>query len=154
MLSAILVTGCTEDSGSSEGPTKQVTPPASSQSPRHSPGATDKELGELAEAALDTVTIDDPEFVESGLEALSDGIHTDSPLTRGKSYQLGVACAGRGKAKLSVQIKDKPVVQSFDCDGTAVYQRIAEAPSRLRIDVDGEPESSGMVAWRISEAGQ
>ncbi|MFE7775760.1 hypothetical protein ACFU5O_18035 [Streptomyces sp. NPDC057445] len=154
VLSAILVTGCTEGSGSSERPTKRVTPPTSSQPERHSPGATDRKLGEQAEAALDTVTIDDPEFVESGLEALGDGIHTNSPLTRGKSYQLAVACAGRGKARLSVRIKDQPAVQSFDCDGTAVHQRIAAAPSRLRIDVDGEPGSSGMVAWRISEAAQ
>ncbi|GGT21125.1 hypothetical protein GCM10010271_25430 [Streptomyces kurssanovii] len=116
-------------------------------------GTSDKRLGEQAEAALDTVTIDDPEFVESGLASLADGIHTDSPLARGTSYQLGVACAGKGKAELSVLVKDRPVVRSFDCDGTAVHQRIADAPSRLRIDVDGEPGSSGMVAWRISETG-
>jgi hypothetical protein len=88
-----------------------------------------------------------------GPESLADGIHTDSPLTRGKSYQLGVACAGQGKAKLPVHVEGEPVVRSFDCDGTAVHQRITKAPSRLRVDVDGEPGSSGMVAWRISETG-
>ncbi|MEU1892656.1 hypothetical protein [Streptomyces pristinaespiralis] len=150
LLSAVMVTGCTGNSGSTDAPTKQTTPTTAASQPT---GTNDKMLGEQAEAALDTVTIDDPEFVESGLESLADGIHTDSPLTRGKSYRLGVACAGQGKAKLSVHVEGKPVVRSFDCDGTAVHQRITDAPSRLRVDVDGEPGSSGMVAWRISETG-
>jgi hypothetical protein len=150
LLSAVVITGCTENSGSTDAPTEQVVPTTAPSQPT---GTNDKRLGEQAEAALDTVTIDDPEFVESGLESLADGIHTDSPLTRGKSYQLGVACAGQGRAELSVHIEGEPVVRSFDCDGTAVHQRIAKAPSRLRADVDGEPGSSGMVAWRISETG-
>ncbi|QIP83189.1 hypothetical protein GLX30_02830 [Streptomyces sp. Tu 2975] len=151
LLSAVvIVTGCTENSGSTGEPTERATP---TTAPAQPTGTNDKRLGEQAEAALDTVTIDDPEFVESGLESLADGIHTDSPLVRGKSYQLGVACAGQGKAKLSVHIEGEPVVRSFDCDGTAVHQRITKAPSRLRVDVDGEPGSSGMVAWQISETG-
>jgi len=146
-LCAIVLAGCTEDSEKSGSPTKQPTPTSSSKSP----SKPDKKLGMQAEAALDTVTIDDPEFVESGLETLSDGVHAESLLTHGKSYRLGVSCAGKGNAELSVHIKGKPVVRHLDCDGTATYERITEAPTRLGIDVEAEPDASGMVAWRISE---
>ncbi|MDQ8706858.1 hypothetical protein RCO28_30960 [Streptomyces sp. LHD-70] len=147
-LCAVVLAGCTEGSKNSGSPAEKP-PPTSSSSKL--PSKPDEKLGKQAEAALDTVTIDDPEFVESGLETLSDGVHAESLLTRGKSYQLGVSCAGSGTAELSVHIKGKPVVRRIECDGTATYERITEASIRLGIDVEGEPGASGMVAWRISE---
>ncbi|NBE51700.1 hypothetical protein [Streptomyces boluensis] len=153
MTLALALTGCSEGSaksgaGSGAGsPTSRPTPTVTSEPPSE----PDEKLGKQAEAALNTVTIDDPEFVESGLETLSDGAHSKSLLTRGKSYRLGVSCAGKGKAELTVHTAPEPVVRRFDCDGTATYVRVAEAPRTLGIDVEGEPGASGMVAWLISE---
>lgn len=114
----------------------------------------DKKLGKQAEAALDTITPGDPEFLESGLERLSDGIHRESLLTRGKSYQLSVACAGSGQARLSVQIKGQPTVKNLECDGTAAHTRIQDAPTEITIDVDAVSKASGMVAWRIAKTAE
>jgi hypothetical protein len=52
-----------------------------------------------------------------------------------------------------VHIEGEPVVRSFECDGTAVHQRITKAPSRLKGDFGGAPGSSGTVARRIGGTG-
>ncbi|MDI3409299.1 hypothetical protein [Streptomyces cavernicola] len=155
VLCAVALAGCSESSGKPESPTKQPAPTSSSKPPSEPdrPDRPDSKLGKQAEAALDTVTVDDPEFVESGLEKVRDGVHVESLLTRGRSYRLGVSCAGKGRVELTVRTEPRPVARHLDCDGTATYVRITKAPARLAIDAEGKRDATGMVAWRISETG-
>ncbi|MFM9369507.1 hypothetical protein [Streptomyces sp. Da 82-17] len=144
-----MLAGCSEDAANPEPSTGRPAPTTSSEPA----GGPDGKLGQRAEAALDTVTVDDPEFVESGLETVRDGVHVESLLTRGKSYRLGVSCAGNGSVELTVRTEPDPVARHLDCDGTATHVRITKAPTRLAVDVEGKRGASGMVAWQISETG-
>ena len=145
VLSIGLITGCTGDSGVDHGPTNEP-------SRRHSAAPTidEKRLGERAQEALGTQTIDDsePSFVESGLERVSDGIHAESAMTRGNSYELAVACAGSGEVSLSVSLKP-PIRRDVPCDGVPVHQRILHAPGEIRIDTENSSGAVGMIAYRV-----
>ncbi|QMV12518.1 hypothetical protein GJU35_25610 [Streptomyces lincolnensis] len=94
--------------------------------------------------------------MESGLERASDGIHTNSGLSSGRSYTLSVVCSGEGagegeeEVRLTVTAK-RPTRQTVTCDSVPVRQRITDAPAQIRIDVDGLAGSSGTVGWRIDE---
>ncbi|MFE7395180.1 hypothetical protein [Streptomyces sp. NPDC057557] len=69
---------------------------------------------------------------------------------RGRSYKLAVACAGKGKVTLSIALKD-PVRQTVDCDGVPLRQRITAAAAKVKIDTEGMPGATGMVAWRLDK---
>ncbi|MER5963324.1 hypothetical protein [Streptomyces sp. NPDC002057] len=106
----------------------------------------EEEQGKRAKSALETGSPDDPEFVESGLERVREGVHSLSPLKRGKAYKLSVACVGTGTVK--VVIADR-APRSVPCDGVPAGQRVEDAPSRLPIDITAEAGATGMVAWQI-----
>ncbi|MGW9031189.1 hypothetical protein ACWGQ5_45550 [Streptomyces sp. NPDC055722] len=146
ILSISLIAGCTGDSGDAHGATGEP-------SRSHSAASTinEKQLGERAEEALGTQTIDDsdPRFVESGLERASDGIHAESAMTRGNSYELDVVCAGSGKVALSVTLKP-PLHREVACDGVPLHQRITHAPGRIRIDTENTAGAVGMIAYRVT----
>ncbi|MGW1888888.1 hypothetical protein ACWCP6_01310 [Streptomyces sp. NPDC002004] len=148
VLSIGLVAGCTGGAGATHEPTDK---PGRSRSATPTPTLDEKRLGRQAEEALGTETVDDsdPLFVESGLERVSDGIHTESTTTRGKSYELAVVCTGRGKISLSVALKT-PVHRVMPCDGVPVSQRMSNAPGGVRIDTGATPGTAGMIAWRIT----
>ncbi|MFF8941113.1 hypothetical protein ACF1A5_02320 [Streptomyces sp. NPDC014864] len=117
------------------------------------PALDEQRLGKQVEEALGAETLPDdrdPLFVEAGLERVSDGIHAESVTTRGKDYQLRVACAGKGKITLSVASK-KPTRRIISCDGVPASRRIADSPGRLRIDAEGVNGAVGMIGWRIDK---
>lgn len=148
ILSAALIVGCSSDGGDgrreSRDPKPSATPSAT--------GDQTKALEKKAEKALKLDNTDDTDglFVESGLERVSDGIHTRSPLANGKSYTLAVVCSGAGKVRLTVTTK-RPVRQTLECDSVPVRQRITDAPEHVETDVDGLAGSSGIIGWRIDE---
>ncbi|WP_426364562.1 hypothetical protein [Streptomyces sp. E-08] len=143
-LASLLATGCTGGAPSADAPPPSATAePTGPPSPR---ADTEHDRGERAQAALSTVSPDDPEFVESGLERVGDGVHTRSPLTAGKAYRISVACVGTGHVKVAVA---DGAPRSVPCDGVPVGRRVEHAPPRLPIDVTEAPGATGMVAWQV-----
>lgn len=143
MLSLSVITGCSSDS---DEPTEETpSKPAKAASPRD-----DEKLGKRVEQALDLELIDDsdPLFVESGLERVSDGIHTHPKLPPGVSYELAVVCSGKGEVRLSVRA-ERRTSRSVSCDGVPTVQRTVGLRSRLEIDTTGLRGASGMVGWRV-----
>ena len=92
---------------------------------------------------------DDPEFVESGLERVADGVHALSPLTKGKAYKVSVACVGTGSVAFLTGREGRKA-ETVACDGVPEVRRVENAPERLPLDVTGKPGATGMVAWQIT----
>ncbi|MHA4776642.1 hypothetical protein L1085_019365 [Streptomyces sp. MSC1_001] len=145
-LLCLTAVGCTDgphpsDTATASAPGKPMGEPSGTPSPRG-----EEEQGRRAEAALETGWPDDPEFVESGLERVRDGVHHLSPLTPGRTYRLSVVCVGTGTVKVVVADKDPRTVP---CDGVPAARRVEKAPERLPIDITPATGATGMVAWRI-----
>lgn len=154
VLSVALVTGCTSDSGGPTGPNAPGSSPRPQpERPSETSDGAEERLGRQVEEALGTrdISDSDPLFVEAGLERVSDGLHTEPELTRGRSYKLAVACAGKGKITLSIALKD-PVRRTMECDGVPLRQRLTASAAKVRIDAEGMPGATGMVAWRLDKA--
>ncbi|MFH9726749.1 hypothetical protein ACH4M4_27855 [Streptomyces sp. NPDC017254] len=96
--------------------------------------------------ALDTISPDDPEFVESGTERVEDGVHHRSPLEKGAAYQLALVCAGEGAI---VPVVGGEELGAVRCDGVPVTHRIASAPAEFSLAVDGQAGVSGALGWRV-----
>ncbi|MER6194286.1 hypothetical protein [Streptomyces cyaneofuscatus] len=144
LLATALLTGCTDSGRDSDTPGPSPTASGPSQEER------EEKLGREAEAAVG-MTGDEPEFIESGVERLVEGIHTESLLTPGKSYEVSFACAGSGAGEATVQSKGATEVKKVECGGAPVHVRVHEAPSRVTIDVTAVGKASGMAAYRIAE---
>jgi hypothetical protein len=128
------------------GPTATATTTATAAA--GASGASEKELTERLEAAL--AGFHSGRMVESGVERVSDGIHTEPLLTKGGTYRLNLACAGTGSARLRLTPAGAAERTDVPCDGSVRRQRItADAP--IRIDVDGVAGATGMIAWQIDE---
>ncbi|MFF0203939.1 hypothetical protein [Streptomyces sp. NPDC005017] len=56
--------------------------------------------------------------------------------------------AGRGSARLSFRPASEGSRATPPCDGSVVRRRIT-MDQLVRIDVNGDPGATGMVAWRI-----
>ncbi|MFC9795964.1 hypothetical protein [Streptomyces sp. NPDC057695] len=121
-----------------------TTPPAASAPERGRAVAAAQE--ERVKSVLDTVSPDDPGFVESGTERVGDGVHHRSVLTKGAAYQLALVCAGEGTV---VPVVDGREIPAVPCDGVTVLHRIASAPPELPLTVTARPGASGTVGWRI-----
>lgn len=153
LLSVALAAGCTNEPGP---PNEPSAPESSSGQQRRHPSETsahaEERLGKQVEEALGTEEIgdNDPLFVEAGLERVSDGFHTVPELTRGRSYRLAVACAGKGKIILSMALQS-PVRRTVACDGVPLRRRITASAAEVKIDTEGMPGATGMVAWRIDQ---
>lgn len=144
VLVSLLAAGCTDGATPSGTPSASATgKPTATQSPQ---GESEEDQGKRAKAALEIVSPDEPEFVESGLERVRDGVHSLSPLKKGKAYKLSVACVGTGAVK--VVIADKPP-QSVPCDGVPAGRRVENAPTQLPIDISAAAGATGMIAWQI-----
>ncbi|MFC9592021.1 hypothetical protein ACFTUC_19805 [Streptomyces sp. NPDC056944] len=142
-LAGLLATGCTDGAPAAAPSPSATGKPPETRSPR---AGGEHEQGERAKAALSTVSPDDPEFVASGLERVRDGAHDRSPLTKGKTYRVSVACVGTGNVK--VVIADG-APRSLPCDGASTGRRVTLAAARLPIDITGTSGATGMVAWQI-----
>jgi len=144
--SAVLLVSCTDDSGDTADASPSPSPTATSSA--NSPGASERKLTQQVEAAL--AGFRDGALLESGVERVSDGIHTEPLLTKGETYRLDLACAGRGSARLRLTPASAGGKATVPCDGTVVRQRIA-GDGPIRIDVDGGTGATGMIAWQIDK---
>lgn len=142
-LISFLASGC-----SSQSTTPPGTPSSGKPATTSSPSGEDEEAqGSRAKAVLETISPDDPKFVESGLERVSDGVHARSSLKKGAAYEVSVACVGTGTVSLVIGGK---APQPIACDGTSASQRVQNSPAELPIDITATPGATGMVAWRIT----
>ncbi|MGV9994246.1 hypothetical protein [Streptomyces sp. NPDC003374] len=142
---ALFITGCTShnDADASHSPSA----PATHQSAE---AQAEKRLTAAVQSALDATTDKGNSMVESGVERVSDGVHTQPGLTQGKTYKLTVACAGKGTAEIVLTPSSAGEKKSVPCDQSVVFERINPKAS-FRLDVVGKPGASGMVAWRINK---
>ncbi|WP_309053419.1 hypothetical protein [Streptomyces sp.] len=149
VLLTALATACTTET--SPDPGRPSSPAASAQrrdGQQPTTAATELTQGARAGAALETAAPEeDPAFVESGLERVRDGVHHRSPLTRGTSYTVSVACAGTGTVTVVI---DRTAFPPAPCDTVPVRHRVDHAPAQLPLSVTGTPGSTGMIAWRIT----
>ncbi|MFG2439629.1 hypothetical protein [Streptomyces sp. NPDC048508] len=90
-------------------------------------------------------------MVESGAERVSDGVHTQPGLTDGTPYRLTVVCAGHGAAEIAFTPHDAGSTKAVPCDGSVTFERLT-GKSSVRLDVQGKPNATGMIAWRINKA--
>ncbi|WP_053650013.1 MULTISPECIES: hypothetical protein [unclassified Streptomyces] len=142
LLLSLLAAGCTGGAKPSGTPSATGKPTATEQ-PR---GENEQERGKRAKAALETVSLEDPEFVESGLERVREGVHNLSPLKKGMAYKVSVVCVGTGNVK--VVIADQ-APRSVPCDGVPAGRRVENAPARLPIDITAMSGATGTVAWQV-----
>ncbi|MFD5711538.1 hypothetical protein ACFWHW_14265 [Streptomyces pharetrae] len=146
--SAVLLASCTSDSGDTVGATPSSTATTSATSSAESPGASEEKLTEQAEAAL--AGFHNGTLVESGVERVSEGIHTEPTLTKGEAYRISIACAGTGSAQLRFTPASAGEKATVPCDSTVVQQRIT--PDKpVRIHIDGQAGATGMIAWQIDK---
>ncbi|CAM5541309.1 hypothetical protein [Streptomyces narbonensis] len=144
ILICLAVTGCT----TSADPKPSATPPPTTTTPSPQ-GESEEAQGKRAKAALGQRSLGElePDFVESGLERVQDGVHNLSPVKKGKAYKLSVACVGKGTVKVAVADGDPEPVP---CDGVRATRNVENAPAHLPIDVEATPGATGMVAWQLT----
>ncbi|NEA47391.1 hypothetical protein G3I35_14245 [Streptomyces sp. SID10815] len=82
---------------------------------------------------------------------MTDGIHSEPTLSKGKTYRISLACTGRGNARLTFVPTNAGKRTTVPCDTSVIQQRIiAEEP--VRLDVDETRGSTGVIAWQIAAA--
>ncbi|MEH0424531.1 hypothetical protein [Streptomyces sp. B21-083] len=142
---AFLLTSCTEsDSVGGEAESSSQLPP--SRSTPTATGPSEKELTNQAQAAL--AAVHGGALVEAGVERVTDGIHTEPGLSKGKIYRLNLICAGSGSAELEFVPTNAGTAASVPCDKSVVQQRIT-VDKLVRINVNGAKGATGVIAWQI-----
>ncbi|MEU5531903.1 hypothetical protein [Streptomyces sp. NPDC020362] len=145
LVPTLLLTACTSDHHTERGATASPSAAHHTASPQG-----DKRLTDQVQSALDAVTDKGSSMVESGVERVSDGVHTQPDLSQGAIYKLAVVCAGKGTAEIAftpaVAGSKKPV----PCDQSVVFERLT-AKGSLRLDIQGGSGATGMIAWRINK---
>ncbi|EFL19365.1 predicted protein [Streptomyces sp. C] len=116
--------------------------------PTPSGSASEEAQGVRAQGLLEKVAPDAPEFVESGLERVADGVHARSALAGGRTYKVSVACVGTGTVELT--IGDKAPPQAVPCDGVRSSRPVQDPPDVLPVDITAAAGATGMVAWQIT----
>ncbi|WP_250399488.1 hypothetical protein [Streptomyces cellostaticus] len=144
VVSAFLLTSCT--TSGSGGDSAAKSSPSSSTSPRKVPEPSEKKLTEQAQSAL--AAAHSGTLVEAGVERVTDGIHTEPGLSKGKTYRLNLVCAGSGSAQLEFVPANAGSKAAVPCDESVVQQRIT-ADRLVRINVDGAKGATGVIAWQI-----
>ncbi|MEU9403032.1 hypothetical protein [Streptomyces sp. NPDC048242] len=115
--------------------------------------AAERKLAAQARAALDASGAGHASMVESGVERVSEGVHTEPGTQSGRVYRLTVVCAGQGTAKVTLTsgTPGAPVrARAVPCDRSELFERFTGARG-VRIDVDGDTGATGMIAWRINK---
>jgi hypothetical protein len=148
LLSVFLITACTastsnEDKGANSSPSPVSS---SARTPAEPSEPSEKKLTEQAQATL--VAVHDGTLVEAGAERVTDGIHTEPALGKGKTYKLNLVCVGSGSAQLKFVPASIGKETTVPCDRSVIQQRIV-ADKAVRIDVDGTEGSTGVIAWQI-----
>ncbi|WP_345667864.1 hypothetical protein [Streptomyces similanensis] len=143
LVSAFLLTSCTTSGGGDKAGASRSPVPSSARTATQQP---EKALREQAQAALAAVRGGTP--VEAGAERVTEGIHSEPTLGKGKTYRISLACAGKGNARLTFVPANAGRRTTVPCDTSVIQQRItAEGP--VPIDVDGATGSTGVIAWQI-----
>ncbi|MET7456581.1 DUF6023 family protein [Streptomyces sp. NPDC005574] len=144
-VSVLVLTGCSAEQAPEPAPTRAASPAATAHG---TAVRTERRLTAQVTAALDAVTADGGPMVESGVERVSDGIHSRPGLTRGVAYEVTVVCAGTGTVRMVVTPAATGSTRPVPCDRSVVSARlpVAGAP---HLDVRAEAGATGMVAWRI-----
>ncbi|MGX5182143.1 hypothetical protein ACWKT5_04805 [Streptomyces avermitilis] len=146
---ALLLTACTSDHDSA--PESTASPSATHRATHRTTEAqAEKKLTAQAQSALDAVTDQDDSMVESGVERVSDGVHTQPDLAQGVSYKLSVVCAGKGDTEIAFTPTSAGSKKSVSCDRSVVFERFVGKDS-LRLDIQGKPGMTGLIAWRINK---
>jgi hypothetical protein len=107
---------------------------------------SEEKLSGQAKAALAAVR--SGAMVESGVERVADGIHTEPDLPQGRTYRLDVVCVGTGTAQVTFTPASAGAKTTVPCDQSVVQRRITGRES-LHIDVDGAKGATGVLAWVI-----
>ncbi|MEU3522412.1 hypothetical protein AB0E62_00795 [Streptomyces sp. NPDC038707] len=136
------LTACTSGRGTAPERTAAASRPAGVDA------VHERKLTAQARAALDAVAGQDGSLVESGVERVVDGVHTQPLLSTGRPYRLAVACAGEGTAEIVFSPGGAAAKRAVPCDRSVVSERFS-GDEALRIDVRAGSRASGMIAWRI-----
>ncbi|WAZ22754.1 hypothetical protein STRCI_004045 [Streptomyces cinnabarinus] len=144
-MSAFLLASCTSSDDAENTSAPRPTSPAPSPTGTTS-GPPEKDLTERAQAAI--AAVHSGTLVEAGVERVSDGIHTEPGLSKGRTYQLNLVCAGNGSARLQFVPAQAGAETSVPCDESVVQQRIT-GDELVRINVAGAKGSTGVIAWQI-----
>ncbi|WP_051948896.1 hypothetical protein [Streptomyces scabiei] len=102
------------------------------------------------QSALDAVTDQGGSMVESGVERVSDGVHTQPELAKGVTYKVSVVCAGKGDAEIVFTPTAAGSKKQVPCDGPWSSNAVA-AKGSLQLDVQGHPGATGVIDWRINK---
>ncbi|WP_231905640.1 hypothetical protein [Streptomyces davaonensis] len=147
-MSAFLLTSCTtSDSGEDTTAPRPSSPaPSPTRTTPEPSEPSEKDLTERAQAAIAAVR--SGTLVEAGVERVSDGIHTEPGLSKGKTYRLNLVCAGSGSAQVRFVPTQAGTAASVPCDESVVQQRIT-GDELVRINVNGAEGSTGVIAWQI-----
>lgn len=143
MTAALVLTGCMSDHGSAS--RRSASPSAAHH---HTGAQAEKRLTNRAQSALDAAGGQGGTRVVSGVERVSDGVHTEPGLPPSGTYKLTVVCAGKGRAEITFTPAGAGSVKQVPCDGSVVFERFISLRS-LRLDVRGKPGATGVMAWRI-----
>lgn len=144
-LSSFLLVACT--SGQDNRPRETASSPSSSAR-ASSAQETEKKLAAEARTAVEGTAAQET-LVESGVERVTDGVHSEPFLRAKEEYRLTAACAGDGDAKITFTPAAGIAAKSLPCDRSVVSERFV-APESVRLDITGGQGASGMIAWRIS----
>ncbi|MFJ5548670.1 hypothetical protein [Streptomyces sp. NPDC093225] len=148
LLTTVAISGIAGCSGPDASPEPTVSKSAPHPAtPKPTATAVDKALSDRAHAAVSTLDTNDPAFVESGDDTVAQGVHNQSPLPAGKTYQVLIACAGTGSVEVVVA-DFKPHVQA--CDANPSSYRVTSKSKVLDFSIKGRPGASGAIAWQIS----
>lgn len=138
----LCLTACTSDNDPASGRAATMTPRTSADP------FVEKKLTAQAQSALDAVTEQGQSMIESGVERVADGVHTQPDLAAGHSYELTVICAGKGEAQIVFAPGKTAPKKAAPCDRSVVFERFTSGKA-LRIDVEGDAQATGIIAWRI-----
>ncbi|MGX4691149.1 hypothetical protein [Streptomyces sp. JNUCC 63] len=144
-MSAFLIAACTTSANDGDKGANSSPSPVPSLS-QTATGPSEKKLTEQAQAAL--AAVHSGTLVEAGAERVTDGIHIEPHLDKGKTYRLNLVCVGSGSARLEFEPASVGTESKVPCDESVVQQRII-ADKPVRIDVDGADGATGMIAWQI-----
>ncbi|MFJ6085460.1 hypothetical protein ACIQI8_29120 [Streptomyces sp. NPDC092369] len=128
---------------------KADAPPSPSPSRLNTQAQQEKKLTAQVQSALDSTVSENDSMVESGIERVAEGIHSEPDLTPGATYRITLICDGTGVADVNFTPKSTPAPKPVVCDGAMSAQRFTAATASLRIDVQGRSGATGMIGWRV-----
>ncbi|MEV6739378.1 hypothetical protein AB0N14_21580 [Streptomyces sp. NPDC051104] len=143
LASAFSLASCTSD-----GDPGSAHPSSSASATARSSPSAEKKLTAEVQSALAASATKQNAMVESGVERVTDGVHSEPLLDKGNAYRLSVVCAGSGDVEIAFTPTSVSSKKDVSCDQSTFQQRFTGVDS-LRIDVTARRGSTGMIGWRI-----